>query len=167
MFRPKWPSSSVKTPDVRKLLCIFGLVLVRSHLHVAELSMMGRCPPVACALLWLRILQLNFVAFVRERNIRTMQPPLVGKLVPTFADRWCHVVSATDLCGRILGLLDRSRYSFFQVAPQLYTRGWVDPISHPPLTKLKLTKHRGLSLLANYTHRATSVCRKVSASFCG
>jgi hypothetical protein len=28
----------------------------------------------------------------------------------------------TDFNGRILGFLDRSRYSFFQVAPQLYSR---------------------------------------------
>jgi hypothetical protein len=40
------------------------------------------------------------------------------KLVSTFADRWCRVVSATDPQGRILGFLDRSRYYLFQVAPQ-------------------------------------------------
>jgi hypothetical protein len=48
---------------------------------------------------------------------------LSAKLVPTFADRGCHVVSVTDLYGRILGFLDQSRYFFFQVAPQLYSRG--------------------------------------------
>jgi hypothetical protein len=32
------------------------------------------------------------------------------KLVPTFADRGCHVVSVTDPYGRILWFLDRSRY---------------------------------------------------------
>jgi hypothetical protein len=48
---------------------------------------------------------------------------LSAKLVTTFADRECHVVSATNPYGRILGFLDRSRYSFFQVAPQLYPRG--------------------------------------------
>jgi hypothetical protein len=31
------------------------------------------------------------------------------------------VVSVTDPHGRILGFLDRSRYFFFQVAPQLYS----------------------------------------------
>jgi hypothetical protein len=44
--------------------------------------------------------------------------------------RWrsgCHVVSSTDPHGRILGFLDQSRYCFFQVAPQLYPRGQVDP----------------------------------------
>jgi hypothetical protein len=35
---------------------------------------------------------------------------LFSKLVPTFADRGCHVVNVTDLYGRILGFLDRSRY---------------------------------------------------------
>jgi hypothetical protein len=52
---------------------------------------------------------------------------LSAKLVPTFADMGCHVVSVTDLYCRILGFLDRSCYFFFQVAPQLYSRGWVDP----------------------------------------
>jgi hypothetical protein len=48
---------------------------------------------------------------------------LWATLVPTFADRGCHVVSVTDPYGLILGFLDRSRYFFFQVAPQLYSRG--------------------------------------------
>jgi hypothetical protein len=50
-----------------------------------------------------------------------------AKLVPTFAGIECRVISATDLHGRILGFLDRSRCYFFQVAPQLYSRGWLDP----------------------------------------
>jgi hypothetical protein len=54
-------------------------------------------------------------------------------LVPTFADRGCHMVSLTDLYGRILGFLDRNRYFFFQVAPQLYSWGWVDPVTNPLL----------------------------------
>jgi hypothetical protein len=40
-------------------------------------------------------------------------------LVPTFADKGCSVVSAADPYGRNLGFLGRSRYPFFQVAPQL------------------------------------------------
>jgi hypothetical protein len=38
---------------------------------------------------------------------------LSAKLVSTFADRVCHVVSVTDPHGRILGFLDWSRYFFF------------------------------------------------------
>jgi hypothetical protein len=46
---------------------------------------------------------------------------LSAKLVLTFADTECRVVSATDPYVRILDFLDRSRYNFFQVAPQLYS----------------------------------------------
>jgi hypothetical protein len=62
--------------------------------------------------------KLNSVAWVRERTIPTERPPLVG--VPTFADRGRHVVSVTDPYGHILGFIDRSRYFFFQAAPQFY-----------------------------------------------
>jgi hypothetical protein len=42
----------------------------------------------------------------------------------------------TDRYGRILGFLDRSRYFFYQVAPQLYSRGWVDPVPDPLLLRI-------------------------------
>jgi CBS-domain-containing membrane protein len=45
---------------------------------------------------------------------------LWAKLVPTFEDRGCHVVSVTDPYGRILGFIDRNLYYFYQVTPQLY-----------------------------------------------
>jgi hypothetical protein len=57
------------------------------------------------------------------------------KLVSTFADRGCHVVSVTDPYGHILGFLGWSCYFFFQVAPQLYSRGWVDPVPDPLLLR--------------------------------
>jgi hypothetical protein len=60
---------------------------------------------------------------------------LSTKLVPTFAGRGCHVIIVTDPYGRILAFLDRSRYFFFQVAPQLYSRGWVDPVPGPLLLR--------------------------------
>jgi hypothetical protein len=41
------------------------------------------------------------------------------------------VVSVTDPYSRIHDFLDRSRYCFFQVAPQLYSRGWMDPVPDP------------------------------------
>jgi hypothetical protein len=66
-------------------------------------------------------LKLNSVASVRERTIPTER--LSAKLVPTFADIEYRVVSATDPYSHIIGFLDRSRYFFFQVAPQLYLRG--------------------------------------------
>jgi hypothetical protein len=43
--------------------------------------------------------KLNSVALVRERTMPTERPPLVGEVVPTFADRvWC-VASPTDSHG--------------------------------------------------------------------
>jgi hypothetical protein len=45
------------------------------------------------------------------------------------------VVSVTDLYGLILGFLERGRYFFFQVAPQLYSRGRVDPVPDPLLLR--------------------------------
>jgi hypothetical protein len=53
---------------------------------------------------------------------------LSAKLVPAFEDRRCHVVGVTDAYGRILEFLDRNRDFVFQVAPQLYSRSWVDPV---------------------------------------
>jgi hypothetical protein len=60
---------------------------------------------------------------------------LSAKLVPTYPDRGCQVVSVTDPYGLILGFLDLGRYFLFQVAPQLYSRGWVDPVPDPLLSE--------------------------------
>jgi hypothetical protein len=78
-------------------------------------------------------LKINSVAWVREELYRPSDRSLSAKLVSTFADRGSHVVSVTDPYDRILGFLDRSRYFFFQVAPQLYSRGWVNPVPDPLL----------------------------------
>jgi hypothetical protein len=63
---------------------------------------------------------------------RPSERRLSEKLVPTFADRGCHVVSVTDLYCRILRFLDRSRYYFFQVALQL---DGMDPVPDPLLLR--------------------------------
>jgi hypothetical protein len=42
----------------------------------------------------------NSVALVPEQTIPTERPPLVGEIVPTFADKGCRVVGATDSHGR-------------------------------------------------------------------
>jgi hypothetical protein len=83
---------------------------------------------------WLK-LKINSVAWVRERNIPTQRPPLSEKLALTFEYIVCHVVSVTDPYGHILAFLDRCRYPFFQVASQLYSRGWVDSVPDPPLLR--------------------------------
>jgi hypothetical protein len=60
---------------------------------------------------------------------------LLAKLVLTFVVWVCHVVNALHPYGRIFGFLDRNRYFFFQVAPHLYSQGWVDPIPDQLLLK--------------------------------
>jgi hypothetical protein len=60
---------------------------------------------------------------------------LSTKLVPTLTDRRCHVVSVRNPYDRILWLLNRSRYFFFQLPPQLYSRSWVDPVPNPLLLR--------------------------------
>jgi hypothetical protein len=75
-----------------------------------------------------------------------------AKLVPTFADTGCHVVSVTDPYGRNLGFLHRSRYFFFQEAPRLYSRGWADPVLDPIL--LRKSDSAG-----NWTRTSESICR--------
>jgi hypothetical protein len=60
---------------------------------------------------------------------------LSAKLVPTFAVSECCVVSATDPYSCILDFIDWSRYYFFQIAPQLCSQGWVDPVPDPLLLR--------------------------------
>jgi hypothetical protein len=95
--------------------------------------------------------KLNSVAWVCERTILSNRR-LSVKLVPTFADRGCHVVSVTDHHTRNLRFLGWSRYFFFQVAPQLYSRGWVDPIPDPLLL-------RKFGSAGNWTWTSGSVAR--------
>jgi hypothetical protein len=58
-----------------------------------------------CNMIWISRNSIRY-------NIKTSEPyrpsdrRLSAKLVPTFADRGCRVVSATDPHGRILGFLD-------------------------------------------------------------
>jgi hypothetical protein len=75
------------------------------------------------------------VTWIRKELYRQSDRRLSAKLVSTFADRGCHVIGVTDPNGRILGFLVRRLYFFFQVAPQLYSRGWVDPVSDQLLRK--------------------------------
>jgi hypothetical protein len=61
----------------------------------------------------------NSVALVRERTILTDRPPLVGEVSANFL---LPRSSMTNPYVRTVGFLDRSRYFFFQVAPQLYSQ---------------------------------------------
>jgi hypothetical protein len=62
---------------------------------------------------------LSYISILLSRSFSPSDRRLSDKLVPTFADRRCRVVSATDPDGRILGFLDRSRYYFLQLLTRL------------------------------------------------
>jgi hypothetical protein len=51
------------------------------------------------------------------------RPPLVGEVSDDFSVYRLPLGQRDGRYGRIIGFLDRSRYFFFQVAPQLYSRG--------------------------------------------
>jgi hypothetical protein len=75
--------------------------------------------------------KLNSVNELYRLNDRRLS----AKLVPNSVDRGCHMVSVTDPYGRNLYFLDWNHYYFLQLAPQLYTQGWVDPVPEPLLRK--------------------------------
>jgi hypothetical protein len=67
------------------------------------------------------------VALVREWTMPTERPPTVGEVVPNL---WMEGVAwSAQLIPMVVNVefLDQSRYFFFQGAPQLSSRGWVDP----------------------------------------
>jgi hypothetical protein len=72
---------------------------------------------------------------VRKQTIPTDWPPRPAKqcrLLPVEGVAWSaqRILTAFNPC-----FLDRSRYLFIQVAPQLSARGWMDPIPEPLLPR--------------------------------
>jgi hypothetical protein len=56
-------------------------------------------------------------------------------LVQNLVDRGCRVVSATNSHGRYFRFSRPEPLLSFQVAPQLFSRGWVDPVPDPLLLR--------------------------------
>jgi hypothetical protein len=77
--------------------------------------------------------KLNSMVWVRERTIPTERPPLVGEVTANFCG-W-----RVPRCQRDRSLRPYFRFFwqepllFYQVTPQLYSRGWVDPVPDPLL----------------------------------
>jgi hypothetical protein len=73
------------------------------------------------------------MVWVRGRTIPTKRPQLVGEVI-------ANVCGQRVICGQRDGSLrPYTRFSrqgpllFYQVAPQLYSRDWVDPVPDPLL----------------------------------
>jgi hypothetical protein len=102
--------------------------------------------PCPCAHTYTHI---NSVAFSPQAN-NTDWATVTSRqiLVPTFVDRGvsCGQRSGTPMA-IILNFLGWSCYFFFQVAPLLSSRGWVDPVPDPLLLrKSSSTKNRAWDL---------------------
>jgi hypothetical protein len=77
------------------------------------------------------------VAFVRKRTIPTERPSLVGEVSANFLPIEGVAWSVQRIPTAVnLGFLDRSRYFSIQVAPQLSSRGWVNPVPDPLLLRI-------------------------------
>jgi hypothetical protein len=102
--------------------------------------------------------KINSVALVRERTIPTEQRPLVGEVSANFCG-WRVLHNQRNGFQQVVNLyfLDRSGYFSFQVAPQLSSRGWVDPVPDP----LLLTK----SGSAGNRTRGLWICSREKISF--
>jgi hypothetical protein len=75
-------------------------------------------------------LKLNSLALVRSELYRPSDRRLSAKLVPTFADRRCRAWSTQRISTAVnLHFLDP------ELAPQLFSRGWVDPVPDPLLLR--------------------------------
>jgi hypothetical protein len=72
----------------------------------------------------------KFASELYRPSYRCLSPKLLPHL-------WIDgaTVSVMDLYGRILRFIDQSRYCFFPVAAQLYSRGWVDQVPNPLLQR--------------------------------
>jgi hypothetical protein len=93
--------------------CYSYYCLSRQRIIIIIIKSLLMYPPFTC--------QTDYTAIVitpwsesASELYRPSDRRLSAKLVPTFADRGCHVVSVTVPYCRILGFLDRTRYFSFK-----------------------------------------------------
>jgi hypothetical protein len=80
--------------------------------------------------------QTNSVAWARDRTIPNELTPLVGEVSANFLRiEGCRVISAADALRPYSRFSSQEPLLFYQVAPQLYSRGRVDPVPDPLLGK--------------------------------
>jgi hypothetical protein len=72
----------------------------------------------------------NFVALVCDQTIPTRQPPIVRKVSANFCGQCSATWSAWRIPMAVISIIYWSHYFLFQVAPQLYSGGWVPFQTH-------------------------------------
>jgi hypothetical protein len=147
-----WVGTQFSPADQRHLVRVYCLHTQDGRLSQQRNREEGKI--IVCRRHFLRdiSIKLNSVAWVCDRTIPTERPSLVGEVSTKFAYRGCQVVSVTNPYGSNLGFLDRSSYFLFQVAPQLYSRGRVDPVPDPLLLRKSFSA-------GNWTRTSGSVAR--------
>jgi hypothetical protein len=87
-------------------------------------------------------IQKNSMAWVRERTIPTEPLPLVGEVSANFCGERLPRGQRNGSLRPYSRFLERSRSFLFQVVPQLYSRGWKDPV--PDLLLLRKCDRAGI-----------------------
>jgi hypothetical protein len=135
-----------------------GSQRVRCHEeHYATAPLPPACEPLGPLRVLPRhtFLPAKFAIFM-HRGISRMQEYSATPASKKYPVAWVRkrpiMVSAMDPYGRVLCFLDWSRYFFFQVAPRVYSRGWVDPVPDPLLV-------RKSGSVGNRTRTSASVAR--------
>jgi hypothetical protein len=129
----------------------------RKHMRVTHF---GRNFHPLFSIMWC-ITKINYTPLSESASeiYRPSERRLSEKLARSFAYRQRHVVAVTDLYDRNLDFLQRSRYYFFQVAPILYLRGWVDPLLLGKFGRAENRTRTSGSIVRNSEHQTTeAVC---------
>jgi hypothetical protein len=73
------------------------------------------------------------MVWVRERTIPTKRPQLVGEVIANFLRKEGATWLAWQIPMAVFSISKQEPLLFYQVATQLYSRGWVDPLPDPLL----------------------------------
>jgi hypothetical protein len=84
-------------------------------------------------LFYYKKLKLNSVASVRERKIPAERPSLVGEVIVNFCGKRVPRGQRDGFLRPYSRFSRQEPLLFYQVAPQLYSRGWADPVPDPLL----------------------------------
>jgi hypothetical protein len=101
------------------------------------------------------------MVWVRERTIPTERPPLVGEVIANFLRiEW----SAWRIPTAVFSVSSPDPLLLYQVAPQLYSRDWVDPV--PLLQRVIMGAFQKLSQINSLTDFYILRCEHIFGSFC-